>query len=215
MSSVSGLSADPFASQSPDHGGDFPSPPGEPLRVWLCDEQASFRQLLAGYLGLLPGIEIAGGVSDPADLREAAAGAGPGVVVADPGADFAAGLAALSGVAGTPGGPAILILCGRADDAAVFRAARAGVRGYVLKSDAVTEVGTALDRIRAGGVHFSAGPRQSLARFAFRAWAQADRDGAAITPILHLVESLGPAAVDALLQAPVRVPRRNAAAVAG
>jgi DNA-binding NarL/FixJ family response regulator len=212
MSSVSGLSADPF-SASPA-GEDFAAVgPAEPLRVWLCDEQASFRQLLAGYLGLLPGIEIAGGSGDPADLREGAAGAG--VVIADPGPDFAAGLAALHAFAGAAGGPAILILCARADEAAVFRAARAGVRGYVLKSDAVTEVGTALGRIRAGGVHFSAGPRQSLARFAFRAWAQADRGGQEIRPILQLIETLVPAAVDALLRGPVRSPRRGAAAISG
>ncbi len=221
MSSVSGFSAEPFAAHSsgPEEGAAVPV---GALRVWLCDEQASFRQLLAGYLGLLPGVEVAGGCGGAAELRSDWTAGAADVVIADPGTDFAAGLETLRAIAAGPGAPALLILSARADESAVYRAARAGARGYVEKSDAVTEVGVALERIRTGGWYFSAGPRLSLGRFALKAWSQAgstEADGRSIRALLALVETLPQAAVEALLQAAgrsgiARPPRRSATAVA-
>ncbi len=142
------------------------------LRVWLVEDQEIFRQLLAEYLRTLPAIAMVGNSPDHDRLMAAAAAGEVDLVVLDLMLEGTGGLAILQDLAKLPNGPAVLILSAHASAHAVVLAAELGARGFVEKTDSLQTVGLAIQRIAAGGIYFSDGPRRMLGLCALKKWSK-------------------------------------------
>lgn len=163
---------------APGHfaGLDQPVPPEKPgdFRVWVVEDQDTFRELLSNYLATLSGVRLVGNTKDHVSLMVAAKAREVDLVILDLILDGAGGLSILQELAAIPDGPAALILSANVSEHAVFMAARLGAKGFLEKSDSLKLIGEAIQRIAAGGVYFSQGPRLRLASLAMNTWAKLD-----------------------------------------
>ena len=147
------------------------------LRVWVVDDQDTFRDLLSNYLAAQPGVKLVGATRDHLDLLPAAQAQGVDLVILDLCLDGVGGLEILRKLSAIPNGPATLLLSAHASEDAVFCAAQCGAKGFLEKSDLLKCIDEALQKIRDGGVYFSAGPRRHLANRALYVWAKLDATG--------------------------------------
>lgn len=149
---------------------------GGAFRVWLVDDQDAFRELLVEYLTTLPRVKVVGNSRDDRLLRPALDAGAVDLVILDLMLEESGGLTILRELGARPASPAVLILSSTATAHAVFAAAQLGVSGFVQKSDPLTTLGLAVQRIAEGGVFFSEGPRRLLGESVLRRWARLDTD---------------------------------------
>lgn len=125
-------------------------------RVVLADDHAVFRQGLRLLLAR-EGIEVVGEADNGAEAFRLLQDIRPQVAVLDLSMPMMTGLEVTRHVNRTLPHVHVILLTMHAEDSYVLEALRAGVRGYVLKSQAVTDVVDAIQQVAAGAVYLSPG----------------------------------------------------------
>jgi len=120
--------------------------------LWIIEDNAAYRRGMVRALSAdPPGHQVRGFVSCEEALPVLATGPPPALILLDvglPGMDGIDGIAHLKSKAP---GTGILILTVFEDDDKIFRAVCAGASGYLLKSEPVAHVITAIEQAIAGG----------------------------------------------------------------
>ena len=127
-----------------------------PIRVLLADDHPLVRQGLKTLLDR-EGFQVAGEASDGQDVLRLMPTALPDVAVLDIGMPVLNGLDAAREIHKSHSRTKAILLTRHDEDQYVTEALRAGVRGYVLKSQAVTDLVDAIRRVAGGGVYLSPG----------------------------------------------------------
>ncbi|MGD7731525.1 response regulator [Propionibacteriaceae bacterium G57] len=125
------------------------------VRVLLAEDHPVYRQGLAGLIGVADDLAVVGTCGNGDDACVQAELLRPDVVVMDlnlPGLD---GVEATRRICQFEHPPGVLMLSMFDDDEVVFRAFRAGARGYLVKTAGPDEVLEAIRAIAVGGVVFS------------------------------------------------------------
>lgn len=105
----------------------------ERIRVLVADDHPVYRRGLVGLLAATEDLEVVGEAADGLDAVALAEGLTPDVVVLDLKMPGLHGIDATRQIVSNAPHTVVLVLTMFDDDALVFRALRAGARGYVLK----------------------------------------------------------------------------------
>ena len=149
-----------------------------PIRVLLADDHPLVRQGLK-YLLTREGFEV---VAEAADGREAlrqAQGTRPEVAVLDLSMPVLNGLDAAREITRAAPGTAAILLTALDDARLACEALRAGVRGFVTKTQGVEELLHAIEETCAGGLYLSPGASQAVVDVCVGA---EDQSGGRLTP---------------------------------
>jgi DNA-binding NarL/FixJ family response regulator len=125
------------------------------IKVFLADDHAIIRDGLRALLEAKPGISVVGDASDGKQVLSQVNELQPDVVVMDILMPEINGIEATQKILETSPQVRVIILSmlGTADH--VFRALRAGVRGFLLKESAGREVVDAVEAVYSGDMYFS------------------------------------------------------------
>jgi DNA-binding NarL/FixJ family response regulator len=127
------------------------------IRVLVADDHPVVRSGLSGLLGSLEGFDVVATAADGATAVKEAVLHRPDVALMDlqmPGTDGFSALRELGRVAPEV---RVCVLTMFADDDSLFRAVRAGARGYLLKGAEQEEIERAVRAVAAGEVVFGPG----------------------------------------------------------
>lgn len=127
----------------------------ERIAILLADDHTLVRQGLKLLLEREPGLEVVGEAGDGRRALELAAELRPEVAVLDISMPQMNGLEAARRIARLAPGTKVLLLSMYQSPEYVREAVRAGVRGYVLKEDAATELVEAIRAVARGEYHFA------------------------------------------------------------
>jgi len=125
------------------------------MRVVLVDDHEVFRVGLRAVLARAPGVEVCGEASTGRQAVELAAALKPDVVIMDISMPDLNGIEATRQLLQASPQTQVLILSLHESDQVVQDVLSAGARGYLLKSDAATELLTALDHLKRRSLYFS------------------------------------------------------------
>lgn len=143
-------------------------------RILLADDHQIVRQGLKSLLSQEE-IEVVGEAADGHEAVRLAAELAPDVVILDVGMPLLNGLdAAQEILRGTPR-IGIVLLTMHAEDHQVLKALRMGVRGYVIKTQAVDELVLAIREVARGKFYLSSGASQTIVQ-AYLAGAAPESD---------------------------------------
>jgi len=117
------------------------------LQVLLVDEEGLLRDGLCAMINLEEGFAIAGVISGTAAILTVAVPTDPDLIVADFGAPTVAGPETVAAARHRWPNVPILVLTFQRDDVAIESALRAGVDGYLLKSDRRAELLNAMHSV--------------------------------------------------------------------
>jgi two-component system response regulator NreC len=117
------------------------------LQVLLIDEEGLLRDGLCAMINLEEGFAIAGVISGTTALHTVSVPTDPDLIVADFGAPTVRGLETVTVARSRWPNVAILVLSFQRDDAAIESALRAGVDGYLLKTDRRAELLNAMHSV--------------------------------------------------------------------
>jgi len=131
------------------------------IRVILADDHVLVRQGLKGILER-EGIQVVGEASDGQDAIALAAKLAPDVAVIDIGMPILNGLDAAREIRKASPKTKPVLLTRHDEDQYVIEALRAGVRGYVLKNQATTDLVGAIRQVSAGAIYLSPSVSQTL-----------------------------------------------------
>lgn len=138
----------------------------DPIRVLICDDQASFRNGLRSMLALEEGLELCGEAEDGVRAVEAAEVSQPDVVLMDLHMPKLDGLEAARRIVASSPHMRILVLTMSDNPTTVFGALQAGARGYIVKGARKAEIVRAIASVHNGEVVFgTAVANQMLAYF--------------------------------------------------
>src|SRR5438105_5543684 len=131
------------------------------LRILLADDHKIFRQ---GVRALLEreGFRVDGEVADGHAAIEMAAQLNPDVVVLDLAMPMLNGLDAAREITRASPRTRTILLTMHAEDPYVARALHAGIRGYVLKSQAAEDLVQAIREVAGGSIYLSPGVSQTV-----------------------------------------------------
>lgn len=132
-----------------------------PTRVLLADDHALVRQGLKTLLER-DGFQVAGEASDGQEVLRLMPTVLPDVAVLDIGMPILNGLDAAREIHKSFPRTKTVLLTRHDEDQYVTEALRAGVKGYVLKSQAVTDLVHAIQKVADGGVYLSPGISRAL-----------------------------------------------------
>jgi DNA-binding NarL/FixJ family response regulator len=132
------------------------------IRVLLADDHAVVREGLAALLGTQQDIEIIGTVGDGREAVREARRLQPDVVVMDVTMPELNGIEAAAQVHDGCPATAVVMLSMHSDVEHVFRALRAGAKGYLVKSAAGAEVTEAVRAVNSGRRYLSAKIAESV-----------------------------------------------------
>ena len=124
--------------------------PAEPIRVLIADDQKVVRDGLALILGLLEGIEVVGCAIDGADAVRQVASTDPDVVLMDLNMPNVDGVEATRAITDRGLRARVVVLTTYADDDWVFRALKAGARGFLTKDSSAQEIHQAITAVAHG-----------------------------------------------------------------
>lgn len=133
-----------------------------PCRVWIIEDHLSIRQLLESFVGMIPGFSVAGSSPEAEPAVASCRAAGTDLVILDLMIRGDGGIAALLRFGELPRPPRVLIYSATSTIHSLQLSIAHGAAGYVEKSDSLDELKTALNRLRAGGMHFRPGPSRLL-----------------------------------------------------
>ncbi len=131
-------------------------------RVLLADDHQIVRQGLKSLLAR-EDIEVVGEAADGREAVELAATLAPDVVVLDVAMPILNGLDAAREILQAAPRTGVVLLTMHAEDHQVLRALRVGVRGYVIKTQAVDELVFAIRDVARGKFFLSSHASQTLA----------------------------------------------------
>src|SRR5256886_4729569 len=134
-------SVEPDAAQWPGYETARCHPLGDmmAISVLLADDHLSFTQSLRAFLER-EGLRVVGEAADGREAVRLARTLGPDVAVLDVSMPLLNGVAAAREIQKTCPGTRTILLTMHAEDAYVQQAIQAGVQGYVLKKQAVTDL---------------------------------------------------------------------------
>ncbi|MBG0829350.1 response regulator transcription factor [Planomonospora sp. ID67723] len=126
------------------------SPPREPIRVLIVDDDALVRAGLSLILGGSGDIIVVGEAADGDEVPPLVAGHRPDVVLMDIRMPRVDGLTATERLRAAAPAPEVVILTTFHADSQVLRALRAGAAGFLLKDTPPGDLVTAIRRVGAG-----------------------------------------------------------------
>ena len=132
-----------------------------PLRILLADDHEIFRQGLRALLER-EGFHVAGEAADGHGAIQMAAQLTPDVAVVDLAMPLLNGLDAAREIARVSPRTRTILLTMHAEDPYVAKALQAGIRGYVLKSQAAEDLIQAIREVSRGAVYLSPGVSESV-----------------------------------------------------
>ncbi|MBW8738197.1 MAG: response regulator transcription factor [Streptomyces turgidiscabies] len=122
----------------------------EPARVVVADDQTVVREGIVMLLGLLPGIEVVGAAGDGDEAVRLVAELAPDVVLMDLRMPRCDGVEATRRIRAKYPGTQVVVLTTFADDESLFRALRAGARGYLTKDAGGDDIVRAVHSVLSG-----------------------------------------------------------------
>jgi DNA-binding NarL/FixJ family response regulator len=120
------------------------------IRVLIADDQALIREGLELLLGLSPGIEVVGSVTDGEEAVRAVERRNPDVVLMDLRMPRCDGVEATRRIAREHPSSRVVVLTTYADDESIFTALEAGAMGYLTKDAGAREIQEAIRTVHAG-----------------------------------------------------------------
>lgn len=132
-----------------------------PIRAVLADDHVIVRQSLKSFLER-EGIQVAGEASDGQELVNVSSRLSPDVAVVDISMPFMNGLEAANEMRRASPQTRIILLTRHDEDQYVTEALRAGVKGYVLKNQAATDLVQAIYHVCRGGFYLSPSISQTV-----------------------------------------------------
>jgi DNA-binding NarL/FixJ family response regulator len=127
-----------------------------PVRVLLVDDHQMFTQALAGLLAGEPGIQPVGAAGTVDEALELLQRTEPDVVLMDLELPGRSGIEGTREVRRLRPEAAVVIVTARDDPELITEAIRAGARGFVLKTRAVTDLVSIIRQASTGGMVLSA-----------------------------------------------------------
>lgn len=127
----------------------------ESARVVVADDQTVVREGIVMLLGLLPGIEVVGAAGDGDEAVQLVAELAPDVVLMDLRMPRCDGVEATRRIRAEYPGTQVVVLTTFADDESLFRALRAGARGYLTKDADGDEIVRAVHSVLSGDAGLS------------------------------------------------------------
>ena len=146
----------------------------EPVTILIADDHAAFRAGLVDLLATVPSVRVEGEAATGEAAIDAVRTLQPDVVLMDvnlPGID---GVEATRRIVDAQPHVAVLMLTMDDDSETVFRAMRAGARGYLLKGAPRAELVRAVTAVAAGEAIFGPAIARRLVSFFDRAPARPD-----------------------------------------
>jgi two-component system, NarL family, response regulator NreC len=132
------------------------------FRVLLVDDHQIVRQGLKSLLTRDDEMEVVGEASDGHEAVRLAAKLAPDVVVMDVGMPLLNGLDAAREILKDSRRIGVVLLTMHAEDYQVLEALRLGIRGYVIKTQAVDELVLAIREVARGKFYLSSGASQAI-----------------------------------------------------
>jgi len=120
------------------------------IRVLICDDHEVVREGLRGLIGRQAGMSVVGEAGTVAEAVAAAARSKPDVVIMDYRLPDQTGAEASTAIKHLLPDTAVLFLSADDSDGAVFAAVKSGASGYLLKTEAGTELLRAVHRAADG-----------------------------------------------------------------
>jgi DNA-binding NarL/FixJ family response regulator len=133
---------------APDHQGG--RPPGDAIRVMICDDHALFRRGLIMVLESEEGIEVVGEAEDGEEAVASVEDLAPDVVLMDVRMPRVSGIEATRRIAEVVPAAKILMLTVSDEEDDLYDAIKAGATGYLLKEISIEEVATAIRAVVSG-----------------------------------------------------------------
>lgn len=132
-----------------------------PIRAVLADDHVLVRQSLKSFLER-EGIQVAGEASDGQELIGVVARLCPDVAVVDVSMPLMNGIEAAGELRRATPQTRTILLTRHDEDQYVTEALRLGVKGYVLKNQAATDLVHAIHQVCRGGFYLSPGVSQAV-----------------------------------------------------
>jgi DNA-binding NarL/FixJ family response regulator len=129
------------------------------IRVLVVDDYDQFRQFVCSMLGKRQGLQVVGEATDGLEAVRIAETLQPDMILLDIGLPQLNGLEVANRIRRVASGARTLFLTSNRDRDIVRAALGTGARGYVLKSDAGSELLPAVAEVLGGGVFVSSGIR--------------------------------------------------------
>lgn len=126
------------------------------LRLLIADDHEIFRAGLRALLEVQPGWRVVAEAADGRDAVKKAAETRPDVALLDIAMPFLNGLEAAQEIAQTCPRTKIVMLTVHDSDAMINEVLAAGARGYLFKSDAASDLVTAVNAVQGDGTFFTA-----------------------------------------------------------
>src|SRR6266481_668332 len=135
--------------------------PSVPFRILLADDHLIFRQGLKGLLER-EGLQVVGEAADGQEAIRRARDLNPDVAVLDLTMPLLNGLDAAREIVRASPRTRPILLTMHSEDPYVMEALRAGIKGYVLKTQAATDLVRAIQEVSRGKVYLSPGVSKTV-----------------------------------------------------
>jgi two-component system response regulator NreC len=126
-----------------------------PLRILLADQTLIVRQGVRSLLEQEEGLEVVGDVGDGREAVRLAAELRPDIAILDVGMPLLNGLDAAREIAQASPATRPILLTLRQEASDVVRALHAGIKGYVLKTQAASDLMQAIREVSQGALYLS------------------------------------------------------------
>jgi DNA-binding NarL/FixJ family response regulator len=127
----------------------------EPYRVVLADDHPLFREGMKRLIEEMPGVEVIGETSDGLELLDLLKELNPDLAILDISMPNLRGIEAAREIKTLYPRIKVLILTMHKSKEYLYHSVSAGAQGYLLKEDSDTELFSAIETIRNGGVYLT------------------------------------------------------------